>query len=238
MPQTAYSLYRCLLTHQVGARIFYRDVLYNFTSDPGSRFEVIANLGDPRLPAPAAMLDHDGTWYPGVHGWDDFSFSLTAGKLGVLDKPDYDYDEHALAFPQDDATEVVYLHRISPHSFMIHPDAYWFPHIHLWQDQGLAVPVFEYRYRIDRAGATVSAFSEWTESTGDLEFTYSEGTIHQVMHFPAFNAYQAGHITPAVSVDVELRRNDDLVTGDVLVKSFDFHVPIDAPMGSGQQFLK
>ena len=237
MAEKAYRLYECLITNQIGVRVFHKGVLYSFTSDPGVNFSLVSSLGDPRVPAPAPMIDRDGTWYPGVEGFDDFSFPATAGKLGVLDKPDYDYDENGLLFPQGDATEIVCFGRISSHRYLVHPDAYWFPHLHRWMASA-DLPVYEYRYRIVPFAGAVVAFSDWIATTGAVETEYTSGTIHQIMHFPAINAYSAGHTSPACAVDVQLRRNDDVLTGDDLVKSLDFHVPLDAPLGSGQQFLK
>ena len=237
MAESAYRLYRCLVSTQRGPRVFHKGTLYSFTSDPGIRFESVAALGDPRLPAPPAMLDHDGTWYPGVFGWADFSFPSTSSKLGILDKPDFDYDDIALLFPQNDTDEVIFQTRISPHELMIGTDVYWFPHIHRLQ-AAAGVPVYEYCFRICTPGAAVPDFSDWIATTGALEFAYSSGKIHQIMHFPAFNAYDAGHVSPACSVDIQVRRNDNVLTGDDLFKAFDFHVPLDAPLGSGQQFLK
>lgn len=237
MAQTAHKLYRCLLSHQIGARLFVKDRLYSFTSDPGARFVLVSNLGDPRLPAPAPTLDHDGTLYPGVDGWTDFSFSATASKQGILDKPDFDYDEVALLFPQDDATELIVSTQVTPHEFVVDPRAVWYPHIHRLQ-AAEEVPVYEYAFRICNPGSAVPDFSDWIASTGVLEFAYVSGTISQIMHFPAFNAWDAGHQSPASTVDIKVRRNDDVLVGDDLYKAFDFHVPLDAPLGSGQQFLK
>lgn len=237
MAEKAYRLYKCLQSHQIGARIFYKGTLYDFTSDPGAKFELVGALGDPRLPAPAPMLDHDGTWYPGVFGWNDFSFPSNRSKLGTLDKPDYDNDYGGLLFPQNDTTEFVVGSDITPHSFMLDRDVYWFPHLHRVM-RAAEVPVYEYRHRITGAGKVNGAWSGWIATTGTLEFEYSSGEIHQIMHFPSFNAWDAGFTTLASWVDIQVRRNDNVLAGDDVYKGFDFHVPLDAPLGSGQQFLK
>lgn len=227
----AYHQYRCLVSHY-SDRFYRQNLVYLFSSDPGARFALETN-DDERN---AAGVDLDGTWYPGVWGYDDFSFSLSQSKQGSNLKPDYSETENGYAFPQNDTDEVLYMHQISPHRMMINRDAMWHPHLHFWQDEA-EVPVFEYRYRVVGAGEAVPNFSDWIAS-GALVFPYVSGKIHQIVEFPVLNSFTIGHTSPAVSVDLQLRRNDNVVTGDVIAKNFDFHCPFDAPLGSGQEFLK
>ena len=41
--------------------------------------------------------------------WDDFSVPLTRDKQGQSSKPDYDFTNLGLLFPQNDTAEIVYL---------------------------------------------------------------------------------------------------------------------------------
>lgn len=223
--------YRCLIDHILGGKFYKAGLVYLFAADPGARFTLEVNDE-----VNAAGIDRDGTWYPGMWGYDDFSFSLSQAKTGSNLKPDYDETENGYAFPQNDTDEVLFMHQISPHRMMINRNSIWHPHIHFQQDEE-EVPVFEYCFRIAGAGEVIPDFSEWIASTG-LVFPYVSGKIHQIAVFPPFNSFDAGHTSPAVSIDIQVRRNDNIVTGDVIAKTFDIHAPFDAPLGSGQQFIK
>jgi hypothetical protein len=56
-------------------------------------------------------IDRMGTLrlYGAATTWTDKSQALTRGLLGALDKPDYDFVNLGLLFPQDDTSEVVYI---------------------------------------------------------------------------------------------------------------------------------
>jgi len=227
----AYLQYRCLVSHFNG-KCYKKDLVYLFTSDPGANF--VLEVNDERN---AAGVDRDGTWYPGMIGYDDFKFPLSQSKTGSNLKPDYDETNNGYLFPQNDATEVLYMDDVTSHRYAIYRGMIWYPHIHYWQDEA-TIPVFQYRLKITAAGATVGNWTDWIPTVGTQEFTYASGTIHQIMGFPAFDAYALGCTSPASVVDLQLRRNDNVVTGDVLAKQFDIHVPLDAPLGSGQLYIK
>lgn len=203
-----YMTYKCLVTHTSGGKLYKRGFPYSFTSDPGARFEYFNNNS-----VNPAGVDLDGTWFPGMFGYDDFSFSLTQAKQGSNLLPPYDYTEMGIAFPQNDATEVVYLNQLTSHRMKAGADVIWYPHVHYIQDEA-EIPVFEYRYRITPALEQVPDFSAWIPTTGVQEAVYESGKIQQIMVFPP------------------------LLVGDVVVKTFDFHAPFDAPLGSGQEYTK
>jgi len=41
--------------------------------------------------------------------WDDLRFPATATRQGALAKPDFDYTNIGLLFPQNDPTEIIYM---------------------------------------------------------------------------------------------------------------------------------
>lgn len=235
----AYLKYECLVTHYTD-KFYKKGLVYLFPEgvDPGARFE--AASGDPIQGDEIGMrIDRDGTLYAGrgLFNWDDFRFPLTQSKTGANLKPDYDENENGYAFPNGDTTEILRMSQITSHRKMIGPDVIWYPHLHFQQDEA-QIPVFEYRYRIAVAGGTIPAFSAWIPTLNEVVFGWSSGKIHQIIEFPPIKPYALGFQTPAAIVDIQLRRNDIVVVGDVIAKEFDFHTPMDAILGSGQQFIK
>ena len=51
--------------------------------------------------------------------WDDLRFPVTASKLGINDKPDTDYTNFGLLFPQNDTTEYIIIIAQLPHSYKL-----------------------------------------------------------------------------------------------------------------------
>lgn len=78
--------------------------------------------------------------------------------------------------------------------------------------------------------------SVWTTlSADDFKFEYTSGSILQIVDFPMIDS---SHITGVSSImDIKLYRDDDVVTGDVLLKEFDIHYQIDSN-GSDQEYIK
>ena len=89
--------------------------------------------------------------------WTDFSTPSTVAKRGALTKPDFDYTNIGLLFPQNDPSEIVYLI-----AQMDHRKEYDTPlklHIHYIQSSTL-VPKFVCEYRFYNNGQTVPV--SWT----------------------------------------------------------------------------
>jgi hypothetical protein len=229
----AYRQYQCLVSHYDG-RFYKAGLTYLFTADPGARFALLQELNWPRN---SAGVDLDGTWFPGVVGYDDWRFEATAGRQGALNKPDFDYTDIGYAMPQNDATEKLYFSQLSSHRMMTHPDVMWYPHLHYYQDEA-DLPTFYYQFRVTAAGAQAGALSAAVATTGEPVFTYANGKIHQILEFPPIRAQDLGFTGVAAMVDLIVYRQDNVVAGDVVFKEFDFHCPFDAPLGSGQQFIK
>jgi len=162
--------------------------------------------------------------------WDDLKFPASQTKLGSNLKPDFDQTNVGLLFPQNDATEVIYINVQMPHAYKKGTNIH--PHVHFIQSAA-TVPVFKMTYRwYDKGASAIAAFT--TIATNNLVYTYTSGSIHQVAKFPS--------IVPTVTgissmLDVKLYREDNVVTGDVLVKEFDIHYEIDS-FGSRTEVAK
>ena len=61
------------------------------------------------------------------------------------------------------------------------------------------------------------------------------GSILQIVSFPDISA--SGIDTVSSVLDIKLYRDDNIVTGDILVKEFDIHFQIDS-LGSDLEYTK
>jgi hypothetical protein len=229
----AFLKYLCNTTHPGADNKFYvKGRTYLFESDPGSRFDLTSN--EVYRQHTSGCLDLDNTFYAGenVFGWDDWKFPFTRTRQGALNKPDFDYTNIGLLFPNGDASEIVYATEITSHKFRSGAGLSWHPHIHYIQDEA-EIPTFKLDYRQYNLGEAVPSFTT-IATTGETIFTYVSGAIHQILVFPSIPAATS----LAAIFDWKLYRDDTDVTGDVLAKEFDIHVQFDAPLGSGQEFLK
>ncbi len=168
--------------------------------------------------------------------WDDFTLSATQARRGALSKPDFDYTNLGLLFPQNDTSEEVYLIMQMPHKKKMNSKIYF--HIHYIQSVATQ-PTFTIEYKFYKNGTAVPA--SWTTlNTSDAEgnkgvFPYTSGSIMQIAIFPAITP--PADETVSANFELKIYRNDNDVTGDVLVKYFDFHLEIDTD-GSREQFSK
>ena len=166
--------------------------------------------------------------------WDDFAVPLTPGRQGALSKPDYDYTELGLLFPQDDAAEIANMIFQMSHSKLMDSALHF--HAHYIQSV-TEQPTFKIDYRFYNNGEAVSG--GWTTiSTADGDkglFDWSSGDILQIATFPAIAAPSSE--TVSANLDVKLYRDDNDVTGDVLAKYIDFHFQVDS-FGSSEEYSK
>jgi len=168
--------------------------------------------------------------------WDDFSTPLTRSKQGVNDKPDYDYNELGLLFPQNDTAETIQFNMQMSHRKKTGTAINL--HIHYRQTSSLK-PVFEVQYRFYNNGEQIP--SQWTtlktSDTGGNQgvFTYTSGSIIQIGTFPPIPAPTDEKIS--ANLEIKLYRNDNVVTGDVLAKYVDFHFASDS-LGSDTPLTK
>lgn len=162
--------------------------------------------------------------------WDDMRVPAEQTKLGALDKPDYDYTNNGLLFPQNDTSEVIYAIVQLPHSYKLSTDIK--PHLHYIQTSS-DVPVFKLKYRWYKGGDAVPSFTTITSTTN--VHTYTSGSIHQKLRFPDISGTGMNSISSIL--DIQIYREDNVIVGDVLVKEFDIHYQIDT-IGSRQLGVK
>lgn len=163
--------------------------------------------------------------------WDDLRFPATRIRQGVSQKPDFDTTELGLLFPQNDATEIAYIIGQFPHERKNGSSIR--PHIHFVQDT-VATPTFKIDYRWYKNGDDPTG-SFTTLTCNGYAFPYTSGSIMQICSFPEID----GSLIDTVSsiIDIKLYRDDNDVSGDVLLKEFDIHYQIDS-LGSRGEFTK
>ena len=163
--------------------------------------------------------------------WDDLKAPLTLAKQGATTKPDFDYTDIGLLFPQDDPDEIAFVILQFPHARKNGSNIR--PHLHYVQTTATP-PVFKIDYRWTKNGGDPTG--SFTTLTCDSQaFTYTSGSLLQICSFPEI----VGSAIDSVSsiFEAKIYRDDDVVTGDVLAKEFDIHYQIDQ-LGSRQEFIK
>ena len=161
--------------------------------------------------------------------WEDLRFPATRIRQGATQKPDFDTTNMGLLFPQNDVTEIAYIIGLTSHKMKVSSGL--FPHIHFVQDSA-DEPIFKIDYRWYKNGADpTGGFTTITSST--FIFTYTAGTIAQIVTFPEIDGSAIDTI--ANIIEIKLYRDDNVVTGNVLVKEFDMHYEIDT-IGSRTEF--
>lgn len=149
--------------------------------------------------------------------WDDLRSPLTRDKQGQSQKPDFDFTNMGLLFPQNNSGEIVYIINQIPHMWKIGSAIY--PHIH-WIQTGASFPVWKIDYRIYQEGADpTGGFTTLSVNTGI--FTYVSGSLHQISYFSAID--MASITDVSAIIEIRLYRDDNVVSGDVLGKEFDIH---------------
>ena len=161
--------------------------------------------------------------------WEDMRFPATRTLRGSNSKPDFDYTNLGYLFPNGDTAEKIYISDQMPHSWTQEGEIR--PHVHYVQT-GETLPTFKLSYRIYNNGAAVPSFD--TIATTTAVFPYVSGSILQILLFPSISMADFG---TSAWFDMILYREDTDVTGDVLLKGFDFHYPQDA-FGSRQEYTK
>jgi hypothetical protein len=168
--------------------------------------------------------------------WDDLSISATQTRIGSNLKPDFDEVNIGLLFPQNNVNEIIYQTYQMSHRKRLGTAVRF--HIHYIQST-VQQPIFTMQYRFYNNGQIVP--SAWTTiSTNDVgggagSFVYTSGSLLQICHFPSIQAPTLEGLS--ANLDIKLYRNDNVVTGDVLVKYIDVHYEIDTD-GSREEFIK
>lgn len=168
--------------------------------------------------------------------WDDLRFPFTGTRRGALSKPDFDYTNLGLLFPQDDAAEKTYIIAQMQHDWLLESSIS--PHVHYIQTEETK-PTFVMEYRVYKNGSTPpESFTKITTadeggSKGLLD--YESGSILQIAEFPMID--MTGIDTVSAIIDIIIYREDDDVSGDVLSKEFDIHYQVD-DLGSRLEYTK
>lgn len=164
--------------------------------------------------------------------WDDLRFPFTQSKLGSNDKPDFDYTNIGLLFPQNDASEKIYILAQLEHKWKLESTLH--PHLH-WVQTSASFPTWKMSYRwYENGGDPTGSFTTLSSSEGVLEYPGS-GTILQMTEFGEIDG--TGIDSVSSMLDIIIWREDDTITGDVLAKEFDIHIEIDT-VGSRQKYTK
>lgn len=163
--------------------------------------------------------------------WEDLRFPATTLRQGVTTKPDFDATNLGLLFPQNDATEIAYLIAQLPHARKNGSNIR--PHVHFIQTSALE-PVWKIDYRWYKNGeAPTGSFT--TLICDSPVFAYTSGDMLQICAFDEIDG--SGIDTVSSILDIKLYRDDNVVSGDILLKEFDIHYQIDQ-LGSRQEFVK
>ncbi len=164
----------------------------------------------------------------------DFSVPLTRDKQGQSSKPDYDFTNLGLLFPQNDEAEIVYINLQMLHQKALNTSI----ELHIHYIQELAEqPIFEMQYKFYNNGGDVPG--SWTTldtSVAKGIFTWTTNDMMQTGEFPVISA----PANESVSANIEIklyRQTGDGVAGDILTKYIDFHFKIDS-LGSAEEYIK
>ncbi len=169
----------------------------------------------------------------GQFRWTDLRFPAGRDKQGQTQKPDYDFTNMGLLFPQNDDGEIVFITGQMPHESLL--EGSLSPHIHFIQEVAQQ-PVFKIDYRIWGGGDNDALKSFTTITSNGFAYTWVSGDLAQIAKFPAIST--VGIFTSVSGMfDMKIYRDDNVVSGDVLVKEFDVHYQID-DRGSRQEFIK
>ena len=174
------------------------------------------------------LTDGSLPWYNSATGkfeyaarWDDLRFPASQVKRGAGSKPDEDFVNVGLLFPENVSTEYVVINAQFQHSYKLGSDIV--PHVHFIQTVA-AVPTFKIDYRWYDIGDTVPAYATISTTTVTA-VTFAVGA-HQIVEFPSISG--AGISKVSSMMDIILYRDDTSVSGDILVKEFDIHFQLQS----------
>ncbi|MFZ5940773.1 MAG: hypothetical protein ACOYXB_09380 [Bacteroidota bacterium] len=173
--------------------------------------------------------------------FDDVLVPFTQAKQGSTSKPDFDYTNVGLLFPQNDPSEIIYVVVQIPHSYL--EGSSITPHIH-WQQSSSSFPTWKMDYKwFNNDDAIPATFTTLTTNTG--VHTYTSGNMAQISSFGsvtgAANALGGGLSPNSKKISslmlIKIYRDDNTVTGDVLGFQFDVHYE-KSTAGSHTEYTK
>ena len=178
-------------------------------------------------------IDASGTLrlYGAATTWDDLVVPLTTTRIGANNKPDFDFDEIAYMFPQNNTSEILYFVVQMPHRRKIGSNIH--PHVHYRQATS-DVPVFKLDYKWFNIGS--SEPTTWNTYIMDQPLvSWTDSSTHQ-LNTGALMIDGSSYGLSSMML-CKLYRDDNIVTGDVAVWQFDIHIEIDS-FGSNEEFSK
>lgn len=163
--------------------------------------------------------------------WDDYMMALTQGKQGANSLPDFDYTNVGYLFPQNDASEIIYLIGQLPHTYKEGSRIY--PHLH-WQQKGPSAIGWFVDYKIYANGLPApSAFT--TLALSSSVWAYTSGSFAQISK--SVSGIDGTDFAISTVLLFKLYRNDNTYNGDALASQFDIHFEVDS-LGSRLEYIK
>ena len=163
--------------------------------------------------------------------WDDLQFPLTQTRQGSNLKPDFDYTNIGLLFPQNDQTEIVYITVQLPHRWVEGSDIH--PHVHVVQAENQQA-TFRMQYKWYNQGDAIPG--SWTDfNMNQYSSTYVSGSMANIVGSAAAISGTGKKISSILKI--KLFRVDNVYVGDILADHFDIHIQIDG-FGSSTEFVK
>jgi len=165
-------------------------------------------------------------------GYDDLFVPLVQGKQGSTSLPNFDYDEVAYMFPQNDPDEILYFQVQLPHRWKEGSRLY--PHVHYRQADASTAPTYKLDYKIASIGGSFN--NAWQTYTMDTSVAaWIDSSTHQLNR--GDGGVDASTYTKSAIILCKLYRDDNTVTGDVPTYQFDIHFEVDG-LGSETEFTK
>lgn len=162
--------------------------------------------------------------------YDDLVMPATSTKQGSNLKPDFDETNVGYLFPQNDTSEVLYLIYQLPHRWQ--EGSVIYPHVHFRQT-GSATPTFKLAYSWHNVGEAIPSYTTLTMAT--MVATYTSGSIQQIAR--STSGIDGAGKTISSILTCKLYREDNAVTGDVLMYQVDLHILADSH-GSRLEYTK
>ena len=170
--------------------------------------------------------------YLTVPRFNDIVFEFTPTRVDpTTSKPDFDYTNVGLLFPQNIPTEAIYITVQLPHSWK--EGTTIFPHVHVRQSANQQA-VFKVDYLWYNTGDTIPTVWE-TYTMNEYAIPYVSGSIAQIVK--GANGIVATGKEISSILKIKLYRDDNVYVGDMLSDQFDIHIEIDA-FGSRTQYEK
>lgn len=192
----------------------------------------------------------EGTYVDGIfrlkdYAWKDVKFPFYGRRLdSTAGHLDFDADELGVNF--DDSSRYNVADQIGiicqlNHNWVFESNLR--PHIH-WFQSSSDIPNMMMKYRVYKNGDAIP--TTWTKVAWNAHhMTYTSGTILQISSFPEIDMTGIDTVSPFVDIKIyrdtanasSLFSGSDPLTGNALMKEFDFHKLIDGH-GSDTELTK